>query len=37
MRKLLKAGPASKYEDLVVSFTGDNREDIDGPPIRYFF
>ncbi|XP_076101717.1 ubiquitin-like modifier-activating enzyme 6 isoform X1 [Mytilus galloprovincialis] len=37
MEKLLKPHPGQKYADLVVCLQGDNEEDIEGPPIRYYF
>ncbi|XP_059175412.1 ubiquitin-like modifier-activating enzyme 6 [Physella acuta] len=37
MTSLLKPVPGQKYVDLVVSFDGDNGDDVPGPPVRYFF
>jgi hypothetical protein len=37
MEKLLKPHPGQKYADLVVCLQGDNEEDIECPPIRYYF
>ncbi|KAL4227831.1 Ubiquitin-like modifier-activating enzyme 6 [Mactra antiquata] len=37
MSKLLKMKSGDKYFDLVISFESLDDEDIDGPPIRYFF
>lgn len=37
MEKLLKPHPGQKYVDLVVCLQGDNEEDIECPPIRYYF
>lgn len=37
MTGLLKPIPGQKYVDLVVSFDGDDGEDVPGPPVRYFF
>ncbi|CAL1537293.1 unnamed protein product [Lymnaea stagnalis] len=37
MTTLLKSVPDQKYVDLVVSFDGDNGDDVPGPPVRYFF
>ena len=37
MTKLLKPVPEQKYVDLIVSFEGDNAEDVPGPPVRYHF
>ncbi|KAH9520216.1 Ubiquitin-like modifier-activating enzyme 6 [Bulinus truncatus] len=35
--KLLKPVSDQQYVDLVVSFDGDNGEDVPGPPVRYYF
>ncbi|RUS91761.1 hypothetical protein EGW08_000469 [Elysia chlorotica] len=37
MTKLLKPVSGQKYVDLIVSFDGDNGEDVPGPPVRYYF
>ncbi|GFO14677.1 ubiquitin-like modifier-activating enzyme 6 [Plakobranchus ocellatus] len=37
MTKLLKPVSGQMYVDLVVSFDGDNGEDVPGPPVRYYF
>lgn len=37
MEKLLRPHPGQKYADLVVCLQGDNEEDIECPPIRYYF
>ncbi|XP_012944645.1 ubiquitin-like modifier-activating enzyme 6 [Aplysia californica] len=37
MTKLLKPVAGQQYVDLVVSFEGDNDEDVPGPPVRYYF
>ncbi|KAI8793388.1 ubiquitin-like modifier-activating enzyme 6 isoform X1 [Biomphalaria glabrata] len=37
MTKLLKPVADQQYVDLVVSFDGDDGEDVPGPPVRYYF
>ncbi|KAK3097072.1 hypothetical protein FSP39_006114 [Pinctada imbricata] len=37
MIKLLKPSDGQKYVDLVVSLQGDDEEDVEAPPVRYFF
>jgi len=36
MIKLCKPVPGQDYVDLVVSFEGDDGEDVNGPPVRYY-
>ncbi|KAK7116491.1 ubiquitin-like modifier-activating enzyme 6 [Littorina saxatilis] len=37
MLKLIKPEPGIKYVDLVVCFENDKGEEVEGPPVRYFF
>ncbi|KAL8577432.1 hypothetical protein ACOMHN_048067 [Nucella lapillus] len=37
MMKLIKPEPGCAYVDLVVCFENDKEEEIEGPPVRYFF
>ncbi|XP_076443646.1 ubiquitin-like modifier-activating enzyme 6 [Babylonia areolata] len=37
MMKLIKPEPGNAYVDLVVCFEDDKEEEIEGPPVRYFF
>lgn len=37
MMKLVNPAPESKYVDLIVSFEGEDEDDLPGPPVRYYF
>ncbi|KAK7475147.1 hypothetical protein BaRGS_00033639 [Batillaria attramentaria] len=37
MTKLIKPEPGTKYVDLIVCFEDGKGEEIEGPPVRYFF
>ena len=37
MVKLVKPEPGVEYVDLVVCFENDQGEEVEGPPVRYFF
>jgi hypothetical protein len=37
MLKLMKPEPGEAYVDLVVGFENEKGEEVEGPPVRYFF
>ena len=37
MKSLLKPSPDRQYVDLTLSFENEQREDVPGPPVHYYF